>query len=228
MYSGEITKGAVLSLRKLLRENGIKLKQFQEVLNYFEEYEKETNPGDFFVRELNEEFVGAVERLVSLAERKLGEKKDVKNKAEIVRILLDFSRFYKMSDFFDEDYVYTVGRTEKNLRIAVNCLDASKFLLRTIKERTAGAVFFSATLYPIRYYQQLLTQGEDLCIRIDSPFKQENLKLLAVDSVSTRYRDRKQTVSNIINIIRVLGRSKAGNYIVFSRVTNTSIWSMKN
>ena len=144
----EITKGAVLSLRKLLRENGIKLKQFQEVLNYFEEYEKETNPGDFFVRELNEEFVGAVERLVSLAERKLGEKKDVKNKAEIVRILLDFSRFYKMSDFFDEDYVYTVGRTEKNLRIAVNCLDASKFLLRTIKERTAGAVFFSATLYP--------------------------------------------------------------------------------
>ena len=215
MYSGEITKGAVLSLRKLLRENGIKLKQFQEVLNYFEEYEKETNPGDFFVRELNEEFVGAVERLVSLAERKLGEKKDVKNKAEIVRILLDFSRFYKMSDFFDEDYVYTVGRTEKNLRIAVNCLDASKFLLRTIKERTAGAVFFSATLYPIRYYQQLLTQGEDLCIRIDSPFKQENLKLLAVDSVSTRYRDRKQTVSNIINIIRVLGRSKAGNYIVF-------------
>ena len=88
MYSGEITKGAVLSLRKLLRENGIKLKQFQEVLNYFEEYEKETNPGDFFVRELNEEFVGAVERLVSLAERKLGEKKDVKNKAEIVRFCL--------------------------------------------------------------------------------------------------------------------------------------------
>lgn len=215
MYSGEASKAKLLTLRKLLGENKISTSLFADVLKYFEEYEREMNPGDFFVRDLNEEFVGAVQKLSAAVESLLEDRKEIKHKSEITRILLDLSRFYKMSEFFDEDFVFTVERSESNLKVAVRCLDASKFILKTIRERTAGAVFFSATLYPIGYYQQLLTQGEGAYLRIASPFEQENLKLVAFTSVSTRFRDRGKTLDKIIDIIRLLGRSKKGNYIVF-------------
>lgn len=61
----------------------------------------------------------------------------------------------------------------------------------------------------------MLTQDKGKFIKIDSPFPQENLKLITYDSVSTRYRDRKASVGKIIEIIRILGQSKVGNYIVF-------------
>lgn len=215
MYSGEVSKISLLTFKKLLDENHIHLKQTDEVLNFFAEYEKEMNPGDFQVRELNEELVGSISKLVNLAENFLSEKKEIVNKAEIIKIMLNLSRFLKMSEIFDEDYVYTIEKTENNLTVAVKCLDASKFILHTIKERTSGAIFFSATLYPIEYYQKMLTQGVGSCVRIASPFKQENLKLIAFDSVSTRYRDRNQSIEKIIEIIRILGQSKVGNYIAF-------------
>ncbi|HHZ11861.1 MAG TPA: ATP-dependent DNA helicase, partial [Acholeplasmataceae bacterium] len=62
MYSGEASKAELLTLRKLLGENKISTSLFADVLKYFEEYEREMNPGDFFVRDLNEEFVGAVQK----------------------------------------------------------------------------------------------------------------------------------------------------------------------
>lgn len=216
MYSGEVSKIAVLTLNKLLRENKFNLnKTFTEVLKAFEEYEKDKKPGDYFVLDLDEEFIGQISKLINLTENFLEENKEIKNKTEIIKILLDMTRFQKMSEIFDEDYVYTIEKTENNLKVAVNCLDASKFILKTIKEKTAGAVFFSATLYPFHYYQKMLTQDKGKFIKIDSPFPQENLKLITYDSVSTRYRDRKASVGKIIEIIRILGQSKVGNYIVF-------------
>ncbi|HHX79635.1 MAG TPA: ATP-dependent DNA helicase, partial [Acholeplasmataceae bacterium] len=216
MYSGEVSKISVLTLNKLLKENKFNLnKTFTEVIKSFENYEKDKKTGDYFVLNLDEEFIGQIVKLINLTENFLEESKKIKNKTEIIKILLDLTRFQKMSEIFDEDYVYTIEKTENNLKVAVNCLDASKFILKTIKEKTAGAVFFSATLYPFHYYQKMLTQDEGAFIKIDSPFPQGNLKLITYDSVSTRYRDRLASVEKIIEIIRILGQSKVGNYIVF-------------
>ncbi len=216
MYSGEVSKITLLTLNKLLRENKCNLKkQFDEIFNYFKEYEKQIALGDYQVRILDEMFLGLISKLINRIEDFLSENTEIKHKIEIIKIMMDLNRFQKMSELFDDDYVYSVERNEDNIIIRINCLDASKFLLKTIKEKTAGTVFFSATLYPINYYRKMLTQDEGYFIRIDSPFDRNNLKLITIDSVSTRYRDRSASVGKIIDIIRILGKNKIGNYIVF-------------
>lgn len=79
--------------------------------------------------------------MINLTENFLEENKEIKNKTEIIKILLDMTRFQKMSEIFDEDYVYTIEKTENNLKVAVNCLDASKFILKTIKEKDRRSGF---------------------------------------------------------------------------------------
>jgi DNA excision repair protein ERCC-2 len=65
------------------------------------------------------------------------------------------------------------------------------------------------------YYKSLITSnlGED--ISLVSDFKQENLLLLAVDDVSTRYKDRDYSLEKIIEATRALVNGKKGNYILF-------------
>ncbi|MDD3999847.1 MAG: helicase C-terminal domain-containing protein [Bacilli bacterium] len=215
MYSGEISKIMLLTLNKYLKANNCNIKNIFTVLKHLNQYEEEIAIGDYQVREINEELIGFIEKLILRIEDFFAENKEIKHKLDIIKIVMDLRRFQKMSEFFDDDFVYTVERNENNLLVAINCLDASKFILKTIKEKTSGTVFFSATLYPLNYYKKMLTQDEGHFIRIDSPFEKSNLKLITINSLSTRYRDRKASICKIIKIIKALGESKVGNYIVF-------------
>ena len=94
------------------------------------------------------------------------------------------------------------------------CLDASDFLLDTIKSSVQGIVFFSATLTPFTYHANLLTKGEGKFIELPSPFPQENLDIIINNKISTRYKEREASIDYIIEAIETL-TTKRGNYIVF-------------
>lgn len=134
---------------------------------------------------------------------------------ELQDFYFNLIRFLKINDYYNDDFVYVLERYNDELMISINCLNASEFLNQTIDEHCEAATFFSATLTPMFYYKSLITSniGED--ISLVSDFSQNNLLLLAVDDVSTRYKDRDQSIKKIVEATKALVNGKKGNYILF-------------
>ncbi|MDO4622920.1 MAG: ATP-dependent DNA helicase [Eubacteriales bacterium] len=140
---------------------------------------------------------------------------------ELRTAMLDFyyqvAGFCGIADMVDENYlIYSERTPEDDLYVKLLCVNPSQNLQNCLdKGRTA--VFFSATLLPIRYYQQLLTSREDnYAVYIDSPFRKEQRFLAAAGDVSTIYRRRThEEFVRIAAYIQAVIEQKAGNYLVF-------------
>lgn len=216
MYSASISKIKILTLLKLLRENSCNIKkEFTDLFSYFDKYENDLENQDFQVIKYDDSFTLLVLKLYKRVETYINDHKKLINKNEIMKIFMELIRFSKIIEYFDSDYIFAIEKSNSDIIVNLSCLDASKFLLKTIKEKTLSSIFFSATLYPIEYYKTMLTQNAGKYIRIDSPFDQSHLNLITINDVSTRYKDRENSIEKIVDIIRILGNSKVGNYIVF-------------
>ncbi len=134
---------------------------------------------------------------------------------ELQDFYFEVSRFLRINEFYNDDFVYVLEKYENDIIISINCLNASFFVNQTIDNYCEAATFFSATLTPMFYYKSLITAnlGED--ISLVSDFSQNNLLLLAVDDVSTRYKDRDYSIEKIIQATKALVNGKKGNYILF-------------
>ena len=77
-------------------------------------------------------------------------------------------------------------------------------------------MFFSATLLPVTYYKELLSDKDDYAIYIKSPFDADN-RLLAVGyDVTSRYTRRNEAEFDKIKCyIDNITAQKKGNYMVF-------------
>lgn len=216
MYSAKISKINILYLVKLLRENNTSFPRIVgSLVSQFEEFDQLLGEAEYQVIEKNTSFIDNVHRLFKRIDEFLTDEKNIINRSEIVKIMLDLLRFNKISDFFDDDFIFSLERVKDDLVVNISCLDASKFILKTIEEKTIGSILFSATLHPLHYYKQMLTKNVGNQVEIESPFNQHHLKLITLASVSTRYKDRPQSIEKICDTIRILGNSKKGNYIVF-------------
>ena len=94
------------------------------------------------------------------------------------------------------------------------CIDPSK-LLQKMGKGYRSKVFFSATLSPLTYYQDILGgKEEDYSLSIPSPFKEEQTDIF-IKPLSTRYRDRERTKGKIVSMIHSLIQNRPGNYLIF-------------
>jgi Rad3-related DNA helicase len=91
------------------------------------------------------------------------------------------------------------------------------FNLQECLDQAASAVFFSATMLPIRYYKQLLsTRQDNYAIYAKTSFSQEQQLLYIAPGVSTLYRRRNEReFAGIAACILETVRGKSGNYLVF-------------
>ncbi|MDT8337259.1 MAG: hypothetical protein RQ856_05470 [Candidatus Izemoplasmatales bacterium] len=123
---------------------------------------------------------------------------------ELQDFYFEVSRFLRINEFYNDDFVYVLEKYENDIIISINCLNASYFVNQTIDNYCEAATFFSATLTPMFYYKSLITAnlGED--ISLVSDFSQNNLLLLAVDDVSTRFKDRDYSIEKIIQATKAL------------------------
>ncbi|MEH6996300.1 helicase C-terminal domain-containing protein, partial [Neobacillus drentensis] len=88
-------------------------------------------------------------------------------------------------------------------------------MLQKMGKGYRSKVFFSATLSPLSYYQDILGgQDEDYLLSIPSPFKEEQTDIF-IKPLSTRYLDRERTKPSIVNMIHSLVQNRPGNYLIF-------------
>ncbi len=95
------------------------------------------------------------------------------------------------------------------------CLDPSSFLAHSMS-RLKACVVFSATLSPMHYYVTSITGGDDSPrISFPSPFDPAKMKLLLAPYVSTKYKDRKGSLSDLCSLLELFVAGRKGNYFIF-------------
>lgn len=142
-------------------------------------------------------------------------------KPEIREKLLDF--YFKIYDFLsiyeilDSKYIIYSDYTEDGFFcLHLKCMDPSVNLDNCLN-RGIAAVFFSATLLPVKYYmEQLAGRPDDYAIYAPSPFPVNNRMLMVASDISTKYTRRTPSeFKKIAGYIYDFISAKTGNYMVF-------------
>ena len=217
MYSANITELDIRTLRKYL--NGYKpsirndCNKALEILDSYREFLVDRTT--IFENSMNHDLNVILRNIFQKCDQIFEENKKIKDKDIALESYFKIMDFLNISEIFSENHRVIIKLIDDKISMTYFCLDASKFILETIKESIYGIVFFSATLYPIEYHANLITAGEGKFLELDSPFDPNNLDIIINSSVSTKYKNRIDSIDSIIEAIEVVTESKSGNYIVF-------------
>ena len=217
MYSATINKEAFetfLDVSHLLKPNPSY--QVKAIIQMFDEVEGRLDKVDF-IREYepNDGLIHKLKLLLVKFDDILSNEALKIGKDEIQELYFLVNRFIKISEYYNDEFVYLLEKDKEDILISIKCLNASGFINEVIENALESIVFFSATLKPIDYYKNLLTDDSGSFNRFSSAFKPTNLLLLAVDNVSTRYHDREDSIPRIIETLKAMIKPKKGNYIVY-------------
>ena len=133
-------------------------------------------------------------------------------------LYLNVRHFVNMHERMDGDYsIYSDYSPDGSFNVTLCCMDPSKALKECLK-KGRSAIFFSATLIPVKYYIGQLggEVAEDYAVYASSPFDKDNRLIMVARDVSTKYTRRsKDEYGKIAAYIRSFISAKPGNYMVF-------------
>jgi DNA excision repair protein ERCC-2 len=139
---------------------------------------------------------------------------------EMLRFYFDAMHFVRIAERFDTHTLFdtTLSPHTSTRRNTVLCL-RNRVPAPHLKSRFARAhsvALFSATLTPMHFYGDMLGLPETcLQVNVESPFHADQLQVRAVANVSTRFRDREQSVPRLVDLITAQYRRAPGNYLSF-------------
>ncbi len=217
MFSSELYKTHFYKVKKDYKG---KSKSLDKILNQINKYliELRNNCGEqsyIINADKPKELMDMLSKFVSICELVLKENRELGTDDDFLKLYFEVLHFILISDFYDERYVTFIESKQGEVMIKLFCLDPS-FLLSEALKRGGSAVMFSATLTPLEYFREILGGGEeDWTMALDSPFEDSKLCLMTADNVSTKFKDREQSVQKITKLINSFISSKTGNYIVY-------------
>lgn len=224
MHSASLCKSAFWDAKKRLGKGKSSLKQaLQRVNDLFVEWRHrcENEEGSsrfgktFFEKEPPEAFSRALQRLCDPLQGWLEEHRESdETHAILLQLYFDVRGWLRVADTFDEHFVLQISCHGSEVRATLLCLDPSAFLANDFAKGRA-AVLFSATLAPAGYYKDLCGLPDARAVALRSPFPGENLGLWCARQVSTRYKDRTASISQVSDLIAGMAKARPGNYWAF-------------
>lgn len=217
MFSAELTKKPFLQLKKDMKEKNNRIYNILNDINkYMINLRKLCEEKGYIVsNEEEKDLYIQLRNLVNEVDEYLVKIRDFKEEEEIIKIYFDVINFLKISELYDDRYVTFIEKIKDDIKIKLFCLDPSNLITKVLKKGSA-TIFFSATLLPMDYFKQLLGSGDNSkVLYLKSPFDVQNRCLLIANQVSTRYVNRANSYSQIVEYINSVVSSKCGNYMVF-------------
>ncbi len=130
--------------------------------------------------------------------------------------LQKIKKYLRVMESFDVGYEMFIFYKNGEISTKLFCIDTGKEIAKRISLGKA-AVFFSATLTPLYYYQSLLgAESSRNTLLLPSPFCEENLCVRIMDKIGTRYSQRAKTLDAVVKVIAATVSAKRGNYMIFS------------
>lgn len=216
MYSAELYKEDILSVKRLVKPFDTKLaRRLEECNKLFLELKKECE--NYVILESVSLISLKLMNVMGELERFLEEYPQNEHREEILNFYFQVRTFLNVHDILDENYI-TYCEMESNGRFKVKLLCVNPAVnLQNYLEQGNSTIFFSATLLPIQYYKKLLSiETDDYAIYAESSFPTENRLILQGTDVSTKYTMRgRDMYERFANYILHTVTAKKGNYMVF-------------
>jgi Rad3-related DNA helicases len=219
MYSASLCKNQILACKKIAKG---KLNKIHSVLgkinNYFIELRNECDHKEvqwFSEKEAPKDLNKQLQLYLKESEEILVRGNRFEGYEDILQLYFDINAFVSTMQLYDENYVTCVEKENQELNLTLYCVNPAKNLKEYLA-KCYSAIFFSATISPIKYYIDMLGGNDETYrLKLASPFKKENLKV-SVSPINIRYNHRSRTLKFVKNKIIDFISENIGNYIVFS------------
>ena len=140
---------------------------------------------------------------------------DLPEESEVVDAYFALSHFFMILDSLDEGYLIYGSGKGMDFSLTLLCADPSGRLAE-IAERCHANILFSATLYPVRYYRDLIGGGEWDAYSVPSPFDENNRLLMIASDVTSRYSMRgPEQYMRMVRYLEKTVEARAGHYMIF-------------
>lgn len=215
MYSAQLSQSLFRNLYKLIEKDAKPLrKMIRSVIKTFNALAQPCEENGFYAtHESCDELLNELNPLVKAIDRYM-QKMEEPNE-EITAIYFEILAYLRIADVYDDHFITWIKQAGKEVTIKQFCMNPNRAIHQMLNIGK-GAVFFSATLTPVRYFNDLLlTQPCKKKIALPSPFDPRKAKLLIHNGINTRYRMRDASILPICDTIAQTVSQKAGNYIVF-------------
>lgn len=216
MYSASLWKEDVLKVRRLVKTKDVRLSRQLEELNKQLLALKRECDGCQILNSAGHIYLKLLSVMAEL-ERYLEECEDEAIREEALDLYFSVRTFASVYEKLDENYmIYSEIAPDGGFQIRLFCVNPAVNLKEAL-DKGNSAVFFSATLLPIRYYKELLsTETDDYAVYAKSPFDIKKRLLLLGTDVSTRYTMRGEgTYQKYAAYLLETARAKEGNYMAF-------------
>lgn len=218
MHSASLAKSQVFQCAKALGKGRSKLKTALNKLNSaFVQLRRQCDgqpQRTFFAQPALAEFNKLVGRAAAPAQDWLDEHRDSEAHDTVLETYFALREYLRVAECYDEHYVTQAAAFGTDVRVSQLCLDPSEFLNASLA-KGRGAVLFSATLSPSSYYRDILGCRQAKTALLPSPFDPARLGLFCAADVSTRYKDRPQSLPAIARYLHALTQAQSGNYMAF-------------
>lgn len=218
MYSAAIYKEDFLELKKKVKPYSKKLVRSLESCNR-ELLDLKRNCEDGTYHILNDIGVLYLKclQLHAALETFLEEQKQIPERKDVLEFYFHLTSFLNIAELLDDSYViYDEILPDGRFMVKLYCVHPANNL-KLCLDKGVSTIFFSATILPVKYYMEMLSNTEtDRAIYIPSPFEQEKRKIFAGLDVTTRYTRRSiSEYEKIYEYIKTVCQTHPGNYMVF-------------
>lgn len=219
MYSAALCKSQILNCKKLAKG---KLNKIHNILgkinNYFIDIRNECDHKEvqwFCEKESPKELNKQLQLYLKESEEVLVRGNRFEGYEDILQLYFDINGFVSTMQLYDENYITCMEKENQEITLTLYCVNPAKNLKEYLS-KCYSAIFFSATISPIKYYIDMLGGcDETYRLKLPSPFKKENLKV-SVSPINIRYAHRSRTLKFVKNKVIDFIAENIGNYIVFS------------
>ncbi|WP_394236352.1 helicase C-terminal domain-containing protein [Niallia oryzisoli] len=210
MFSASIQKRTFLQLKKDYKGTGI-YESVSNVNAWFIALKKaKAERKEFILEELDSDLQLLLVQFLETAEEVLKRE----SSPNLLEAYFGVKNFLKIVELLDDSYIIYCEKEKNDLHLKLFCMNPANSLQKMGKGYRSK-IFFSATLSPLPYYQDILGgKEEDYFLTLPSPFSSEQVDVF-IKPLSTRYRDRERTKDEIVANLKALHSSRPGNYLIF-------------
>lgn len=215
MYSAVLSQSLFQKLLKLIQKDAKKLRKIiREIIRFFKDKESLFEFSAFTAsKDPYESLLLLLNKFQNEADRYL--QKEHENSEEVKTMYFEVLAYLRIADFYDDHFITWMRKESHDLIIKQFCMNPNRVITQMLKMGKA-AVFFSATLTPIRYYTDLLLDQEcQKKLALPSPFDPRKAKLLIHQGINTRYKMREAGIVPICRSVAAVAAAKQGNYLVY-------------
>lgn len=216
MYSAALVKEDILAVRKIMKPRSSAIeKELGKCNKLMLEYKRECET--YQIYESIPNLIFSCMRLAAKIEEYMQKNPEFPGRDVVLDFYFELRNFLNIYERVDEHYViYGQHDEEGRFVIKLFCVDPS-FNLQECLDKGNATIFFSATLLPVQYYKELLTNKTDnYAVYARTTFSQDKRLLLIGNDVSSKYTRRTpEEYGRIADYIYRTIKKKKGNYMVF-------------